>query len=473
MLNAKDRLRRSSIHRAAMGILAVLAAWHCTIPALAQVAPSGQGAATSATTPTPKVVVLANQPTNPCSGYSVTTQSVTIWYQTYFNPYTQKIQIVPACATGPCPPAGASSTVGHNPTAGVSSATITGGTATIAGGTATIAGGSASIIGATANVSATSISVGGIPIAGNTASITGGTATVANSTVTITGGIPTINGDITTIAGGTVTISGDPAIINNSTVTISGGASASGTGTTTANAGTLTIANGTTNLTGSTTTFNGGSVIVTGKAATTGGTIVVASGITTITGGNAAITGTVTSMSISGGTATITAGTASSGTGAGGNASTTGQSQPPPPQDVTKDPNQPNAAATPDTLKLQWDGSSGSCPATCIDVEIHICYHGREGVYKASSVKLNNKDNSFSVSLKEFGDFVIKQVLLTGCYDLCGPIYLDCPAVVFVSPYCKCPSNPDNSSVSPVRTMNVLPITIEAKPFSGSLAPSR
>jgi hypothetical protein len=249
------------------------------------VAPSGQGTTTSASVVAapPKVVVLTNQPTNPCSGYSVTTPSVTIWYQTYFNPFTQKIQIVPLCALLPCIPAPAG-------------------------------------------------------------------------------------------------------------------------------------------------------------APSTGGTVV--------------------------------------GPTAGSANQAAGQAQQPR-QDITKDPDPPQATATPDPLTIQWDASSGCCPPEYIDVEIHVNYRGRKGIYTTAS-SIQRSGNSFKVPLKEFGDSLMKQILLTDCYDLCAPINLDGPAEVFVYPRCwagsKDPNNPtgppvwklEEPSVA-VPTMNSLQITVQAKPFSGRL----
>ncbi len=86
----------------------------------------------------------------------------------------------------------------------------------------------------------------------------------------------------------------------------------------------------------------------------------------------------------------------------------------------------------------------------------------------------------FNVPLKEFGNSVMKQILMTDCYDLCGQIDLDGAATVVVYPYFwagstnpKDPKGPpawklDKSSAS-VATMNTLPISIQAKPFSGGL----
>src|SRR5271157_4068762 len=100
MFGASDSSRRNSIERAATRILVLLAAWQCPLLARGQqsaAAPSGQTTTPSAAASPAiiKVIVLSNQPTNPYSAYSVTPSNVTIWYQTYFNPSTQRIQIVP------------------------------------------------------------------------------------------------------------------------------------------------------------------------------------------------------------------------------------------------------------------------------------------------------------------------------------------------------------------------------------------
>ena len=91
-------------------------------------------------------------------------------------------------------------------------------------------------------------------------------------------------------------------------------------------------------------------------------------------------------------------------------------------------------------------------------------------------------DNSFQVPLKQFGDSVMQQILLSDCYDLCGHICLDGPAEVFVYPYCwmgtestkgAYPTGPPTWTLekmtAPVPTMNSLPILIQAKTFSGKL----
>jgi hypothetical protein len=164
----------------------------------------------------------------------------------------------------------------------------------------------------------------------------------------------------------------------------------------------------------------------------------------------------------------------------GGTANTTGDQNQQPMQDVTKDPNPPpQAKATPDTLTIQWDASSGCCPPEYIDVEIHVNYRGRKGIFNTAS-SIQRSGNSFKVPLKEFGNGLMKQILLTDCYDLCAPINLDGPAEVFVYPYCWAGSkDPNNATGSPmgklekssvaVPIMNSLPITIQAKPFSGPL----
>jgi hypothetical protein len=474
MFGARSGSKRFSIPRTLAGVLVFLAAWHDAGSARGQgptAVPSGQGitASAPATSATTKVIPFTNQPTNPCSGYSVSsqTQSVTIWYQTYFNSYTQCIQIVPAFTPNPGPPAG-----GARAATGSSTTTITGGTGgtgVIRGATTTITGANVTIAGVNASVTGpnASITVGGIPVASGTAKIANGTATVANVTVTITGGAVNISGFITTITGGAANITGVSASIAGD-VTVTGGTAPNAISSTTITGATTTITGGAVNIPVGTMTITGDQPSATANV----GAITITNANATITGGTASITG---------GTAAIDRGTGivSAGANAGGAASTAGGQNLPPTQDVSKDPNQPQATAQPDSVTIQWDGS-GSCPlAESIDVEIRICYRGRQGIYKTAS-PVTRSGTSFKVSLKEFGNSVMKQILLTDCYDLCGPTYLDCPVEVYVYPHCWTPQTDpahptgpptwtlDKSTV-PVPVMNTLSITIMPMPFSGPL----
>ncbi len=551
MVGASDSLRRSSIHRGVTGGLVFLAAWQFAVASRGQgaPAPSGQGAAAVGLAPT-KFIVLTGQPVNPCSGYSVTTPSVTIWYQTYFNPYTQKIQIVPACTPAPCPPTGASSSGGTTAT-GSGTATITGGVvnrnggivtidrgvATVTGGTATIRVKTATINGATATVTnGTASLTGGTVVVASDPDAPGGTLTITGGTAKITVGVATISGGVLnpvgtpTVTGGTTTINA-PVTITGGTATITGGAADTTSGTTTISVGSATIAEGKTTITGGTTTILGGTVTSdeNGNIRTHGGTVYVIGGAacTTGVGEVTIIVGNVKSVGAAAaapqpkaddgvqkpadgrksfpdqtmkkqdfelpsesGLAPPDSGNPAPGVVSGGGApapedaavsgaKAAAVAAQKPKQDVTKDPNPPDATADPTTLTIQWDGSSGGCPAEYIDVEIHVHYRGRRGIYKASSMIQRSATNSFTVPLKQFGDSVMKQILLTDCYDLCGPINLDGPAEVFVYPYCWMGSKSTTDAKKPswtlekisgrVPTMNSLPILIQAKTFHGQL----
>lgn len=470
MYGASRGARRSSIRWTMTGGLVFVAAWHGAVAARGQGTTSPSTTVATSTAP-PKAPVLTTQPPNPCCDFQLgANAAVTISYQTYFNQYTQRIQLVPACTPNPCPPGGAANPGGAGNAANGSitggSVDITNGTVTITNGTVTITGIATSIPISTPTITGTSTIVNGVPtitvatvnapaaanaatgtlaISGGTANITGGTVTISGGVVNTAGGTTTITGGTTTIANGTVNIAtgatGTIAGVGSNaglTTTIIGGAPVSITGST------ATIAGGTTTITGGTTTTNGGTTSI------TGGTASLVGGAASITNGTANFTG-----------ATVT--TAAAPTASG--------QAPVPAQDLTNDPNPSNAVAAPDPLVIQWNGLSGCLPADVIDVEIHVVYRGREGVYTASGIKRNG--TSYNVSLKSFGDRVMKQIHLTDCTDLCGPIYLDCPATVVVTPYFAPPANgPANAKPeksAPVTILNPLPITIQAAPFKGSL----
>jgi hypothetical protein len=385
---------------------------------------------------------------------------VTIWYQTYFNPYTQCIQIVPAFTPNPGPPAGAPS-AGGTKNAGNNLINIPNDEITIAGTTTMIKANAAiTANGASASISGagTTITYGKTTFTGATLNINNGTAQITAPQVTIVGGTAAINNGITTVTGGTATI-------NNCSVTITGDITISkgsvafpgGPSPPTSLGGTLTITGATTEINPATINIAGGTLIITGA-----GNL-----------GPNKITFKAATASIIGGTTTIQGNTATIKDGAVSLIADSGNQQPT--QDITKDPNVPGATANPDSITIQWDASFGGVPADKIDVEFHVYYLGREGVYRASSI--TRSGNSYTVPLKQFGDSVMKQILLTNCYDLCGPIYLDCAASVVVYPYFLtttqipggAPSLIYEKSGVGVPVMNALPILIQPKAFSGPL----
>ncbi len=467
---------------------------------------------------------MSPPPTNSSSCFSVATPSLTVWYATYFNQYTHKIQIVPPGAPAPCAPGGnITRTVGSILTAPRAVAELQGARATLSARRYLIKDASASITGASS-----SIRVDGTTIIGGTLTISGGEATIVGGRLVVIGGLPITNGGITTITGGTATIEGGTVSMRRGDVTVAGGA--------------IKI-NGTLISYGSPINIPAGNVA---RVSISGGKIDITGGTLTITGTanvqNGAVTIDPASATISGGTAMISGDraivtTMSAGSGTGGGmlsayvpfhggavrgamaltmareefplpgmeeepvpqpevpspptpapppAVTGGPSNPSklPSQDLAKTPDSPGAVAAPDTLKIQWDPSYG-CGPDYIDVEILITYRSRQGVYRAT--KVPRSGDSYTVSLKTFGDAVMKQILLTNCYDLCGSIELDGDAEVLVYPYCPPgPMEPADAvadtdgtsknappelrpSSTPAKARNTLPVRIQAKPFSGAL----
>jgi hypothetical protein len=477
MFEVSKTVTRSPISRIVLRGLISFPTWCFAAAAYGQqssATPSAQSTTVTVISGVLNPPTLTDQPVNPCSAYSIDSKTtVTIWYQTYFNPYTQKIQIVPACT----PPECKESDAAKKPAAGTSAATITG-DVSIAGTDTTISGAGIKIKGVAGSVKGVvDQAVGGITIdskaqgaQGNAGSANQETASITNGqidiekggVVTIEGGVPSLSNGVVTITGGSVTIAKPTDItINGATVQITGGGSSSTASSTVVTDATLEVKNA--------------SLTITGGEVSATGTIDFSKSPIKITGGQASILGGT--ATVKGDKCKVTAGKITN-TPAKQNATPTpaaGQNPPPPQQDVAQDMNAPGATPQPESFKILWNPAAGAVPASQIDVEIRVSFRGREGIYTVSQVKLDG--NSYTVSIKKLADEVMKQILLTGCSDPCGSIYLDCDAAVNVYPYVSTPAGGAKGqagiqwqkATTAIATMNRLPIQIKPKPFGSKL----